>query len=166
VCRNGTCKTQDCFVNLTPPCTNPRSYRNPHPNPTPITTTIILVNNLSDIVVLVPFLALHVILLNQPIDILLNVLDVQDTSAPGGLDDLCDQLRVSDGLAALHDAHNGRLRLEVAVRRHALVRLLVLLLGLLELHLVDLDPVFLVSEAVVDAERVRVGNLSALGVFG
>lgn len=73
---------------------------------------------------------------------------------------------MSNRLSRLHDAHNGRLALKVAIRCNPLMSLLVLLFGLFELNLVDLDSVFVVCEAKVDAELVGVGNLTAFGVFG
>ena len=60
-----------------------------------------------------------------------------------------------DLLLALHDAHDGRLRLVLSIRCDSLMRLLVLLLCLLELDLIDLDAVLRVREAQVDDELVR-----------
>lgn len=69
-------------------------------------------------------------------------------------------------LPSLQDAHNRRLSFIVAVRGDALVCLLVLFLGLLELHCVDLDAVFRVSEVGVERESIGGVNLSAFGMFG
>ena len=59
-----------------------------------------------------------------------------------------------DLLSALHDPHNCRLCLESPISGHALMGLLVFLLGLLGLDLVDLDAVFGVREAVIDVESI------------
>ena len=55
-----------------------------------------------------------------------------------------------DRLPALHNPHNGRLGLVMSVSSNPLVRFLILLFGLFELDLVDLDSVLGVREAVVD----------------
>lgn len=73
---------------------------------------------------------------------------------------------MADRLPALHDAHDGRLGLEVAVFLHAHVRLLVLFLRLLELHLVDLDAVLGVREVWVEGEGVGGRDVFALRVLG
>lgn len=73
---------------------------------------------------------------------------------------------MTDRLLGLKDPHNGRLAFEVAVFRHPDVRLLVLFLGLLQLHLVDLDAEFGVVEAGVDGEGVGVVDLFTLGMLG
>lgn len=59
-----------------------------------------------------------------------------------------------DALAALQDAHNRRLALEVAIFLHPLVCFLILLPRLLELDSVDLDAKAGFVEVRVDAERV------------
>lgn len=59
-----------------------------------------------------------------------------------------------DLLPTLHDAYNRRLRLEVPIRRHTLVRRLVLLFGLLQLDLIDLDPHLGVRKARIVRELV------------
>ena len=59
-----------------------------------------------------------------------------------------------DGLSALHDAHDRRLCLEVAVLCHAHVRFFVFFFGFFELDLVDLDAVFGVGEVGVEGEGV------------
>ena len=70
-----------------------------------------------------------------------------------------------DRLAALHDAHDGGLGLELPVRGDAGVRGPVLRFRLLGLDLVDLDAVFGMSEGVVDREGVRVVDFFALRVL-
>ena len=72
---------------------------------------------------------------------------------------------MTDSLLGLEDPHNSRLAFEVAVFRDPDVRLLVFFLGLLELHLVDLDAEFRVVEAGVDGEGVCVVDLFAFGVL-
>lgn len=69
-------------------------------------------------------------------------------------------------LPPLHDPHDRGLRLEIPVRGHALVRLLVLGFGLLGLDLVDFDAVFGVREGFVDAEGVGWEDIFRLGRFG
>ena len=71
-----------------------------------------------------------------------------------------------DRLARLHNAHDGRLRLILPVRRDALVRLLILLGRLLQLDGVDLDAVPLVVEVEVHGECIRVVDVAAFRVFG
>ena len=73
---------------------------------------------------------------------------------------------MANGLPALHDAHDRRLRLEVAVFRHAHVRFFVFFFGLFELDLVDLDAVFGVGEVRVEGEGVGGRDVFAFGVFG
>ena len=69
-------------------------------------------------------------------------------------------------LAALHDAHDGGLRLVMPVGGDALVRFLVLLRRFLELDLVDLDAVLGVGKGEVDGEGVGSVDVAALGVLG
>lgn len=71
-----------------------------------------------------------------------------------------------DRLPALHDPHDRRLRLVVAVRRDPLVRFLVLGFRLLELDLVDLDAVLRVGEVAVEGEGVGRVDVLAFGRFG
>lgn len=83
----------------------------------------------------------------------------------GGLNDLRNQRRVFDGLAALHDSHNGRLCLEVPVCRDSLVRRLVLLLSLLQLNLVDFYAHLRVRESWVIGEGIGRVDILPLGVL-
>ena len=102
-----------------------------------------------------------VILLNVGFDIRW----VKRAAVPRRGDDFADELRVRDGLSALHDAYNGRLGLEGAVSRDSLMCLLILLLGLLSLDLIDFDAVFGVLEVVVDTEGVAIVDVFAFGVL-
>ena len=61
---------------------------------------------------------------------------------------------MSNGLSALHNAHDCRLALKVAVFRHAFVGLFVFLLGLLELDLVDAHAILGMREGQIDGEVV------------
>lgn len=123
--------------------------------------------------------SLHVILLNQssqqsvfvleklwkdhsPFNIVLDLRYVQHSSAARRLDHLCDQFSVRDLFAALHDPHDGRLRLKMSVGCHPLVRLLVLLLRLLKLNLIDLDPELRVRKARIEREFIRRSDVSSL----
>lgn len=114
----------------------------------------------------VPILSLHIILLNQPIDVLLDVRHSQHTSAHGGFDDFRHQFLMTDGLATLHDPHYRSLAFEVAIFGYTFVCLLVLLFGLFQLHLIDLDAVLGVFKAGVDGEGVGVVDVFAFGMFG
>lgn len=141
------------------------------------------------ITIRIPLLPLHIILLNQPVisstlanalnvpsrrsqeeegillNILLDIRWVEHASTLRRRDDLCHQFGVSDSLSALHNPHNGRLRLVMPVRGNTLVRFLIFLFGLFELDLVDLDPVLGVREAVVDGESIVLANTSAFRRF-
>ena len=143
-----------------------RSVDSSHDDPHP--TQFILAGPAvsSHIRILAALLPLHILLVDQLVDILLDIDRLQRPPALGRLDRLGDQLLMPDRLAALHDAHNGRLSLVLPVRRHPLVRLLVLFLGLLELDRVDLDSVFRVLEPQVHAECVRVIDVPAAWVLG
>ncbi len=66
---------------------------------------------------------------------------------------------------ALHDAHDGGLRFEIAVGGDAFVRLLVFGLGFFGLDLVDLDAVFGVGEGEVYIEGVIDVDVFAFWVF-
>ena len=61
-----------------------------------------------------------------------------------------------DGLSALHDPDNSRLRLIIAIGGDTLVRLLILLLGLFGLDLVDLDAIPRVGEVGIQCKFVGV----------
>lgn len=73
---------------------------------------------------------------------------------------------MANGLPALHDAHDSRLRLEIAVLCDTHVRFFVFFFGLFELDLVDLDAVFGVGEVRVEGESVGGRDVFAFGVFG
>lgn len=73
---------------------------------------------------------------------------------------------MAESFAALHNAHDGSLRLEVAVGRNPLVRRLRLLFSLLQLNLVDLDAQLLVAEIRVVRELVAGVDVLTLGVLG
>lgn len=73
---------------------------------------------------------------------------------------------MAEGLAALHNAHDGSLRLEMAVGSNPLVRRLGFLFGLLQLDLVDLDAHLLVAEIRVVREFIARVHLFALRVLG
>ncbi|KAH0445599.1 hypothetical protein KCU90_g61, partial [Aureobasidium melanogenum] len=94
---------------------------------------------------------------HSPVNVLLDVLDIQHASAPCRLDDFCDQLRMANRLSRLHDSDHSSLTLKVSVLSNTFVRLFVLLLRLLELHLIDLDSVLVVPEAWIDCEGIQVG---------
>lgn len=121
---------------------------------------------LRNVAVHVALLALHVLLLDEPVstdivsksffphqesrspvNVLLDVLDIQHASAPRRLDDFRNQFRVANRLSRLHDSDHSSLTLKVSVLGNTFVRLFVLLLRLLELYLVDLDTILVVPEA-------------------
>lgn len=135
----------------------------PQISPKHSSSTSFFLRNISIPPILLP---LHIILLNQPVDVPLDVRHPEHAPAHRRLDDLAHELRVPDRLPALHDAHNRRLGLEVAVLGDTHVRLLVLLLGLFELHLVDFDAVLRVREVWVEGEGVGRGDVFALWMFG
>lgn len=62
---------------------------------------------------------------------------------------------MAENLAALHNAYNGGLRLEMPVGCHSFVGRLGLLLCLLQLNLVDLNAYLFVAEVGVVRELVR-----------
>lgn len=76
--------------------------------------------------------------------------------------DLRDQLGVLDGLAALHYPHDRGLSFIVPVCRDPFVRRLVLLLGLLQLDLVDLDAQLCIFKACVVCKLISGFNFLAL----
>lgn len=82
-----------------------------------------------------------------------------------GLDHLRNEFGMLDGLAALHDAHNRRLGLIVSVGRDSFVGCLVLLLGLLQLDLVDLDAHLGIGEASIVGEDIGCFYLLTLRCF-
>ena len=61
-----------------------------------------------------------------------------------------------DGLSALHDPDDSRLRLIIAIRGDTLVGLLILLFGLFGLDLVDLDAIPRVGEVGIQCKLVGV----------
>ena len=109
---------------------------------------------LGNIAVHVTLLSLHVILLDQAIDILLDISHPKHTSAHRGLDDFSHEFLMRDQLPTLENAHDGCLALEVTVFRNTNVSFLILFLGLLELDLIDLDAVFGMLEIWIDRECV------------
>jgi hypothetical protein len=110
-----------------------------------------LLRNISILPIIVP---LHIILLNQPINVPLDISHSQNTTTYRRLDNLTDKLRMTNSLPALHNPHNRRLSLEIAIFGHTHVRLFVFFFGFLELDLVDLDAVFGVCEVGVESESV------------
>ena len=120
---------------------------------------------LRNIRVLIPLLPLHIILLNQPINIPLNIRHRQYAPTHCLGNHLRHQLRMRNRLAALHDAHNRRLALEITVLSDADMCFLVLLFSLLELDLVDFDAILGVREVGVDAEGVCGVDFAAAGSF-
>ena len=70
-----------------------------------------------------------------------------------------------DGLSALHDPNNSRLRLVIAIRSHTLVRLLILLLGLFGLDLVDLDAIPRMGEVEIQCKNVRLIDVFTFWLF-
>lgn len=91
---------------------------------------------------------------------------VQRTTILRRRNNLRHQQRMGNLLATLHDPHNRRLRLELAVLLDAFVRLFVLFLGLFQLDLVDLDAHLGVGEGSVVAEFVGRRHFAAFRVFG
>ena len=117
------------------------------------------------------FVPFHVILLNQSVlvsmsrkthlqeldillDILLDVRRVQHSPCLRRRNHFTDQLGMRNTLSALHDPDNCRLRLEITIRRHTLVGLLIFLFGLLGLDLVDLDTVPWMGEVEVHGKAI------------
>lgn len=92
------------------------------------------------------------------IDILLNVLldicRIQHAPSLGCRDDLTHQFCMGNGLPALHDPNNSRLRLEIAICSDALMGLLILLFRLFGLDLVDLDAVPWMGEVEIRGKSV------------
>ena len=120
----------------------------------------------SNVAVHISLLSLHIIFLDQTIDILLDIAHTKHTSAHGGLDNFRHQLLVRDQLATLEDSHNGGLAFKVAVFCNADMSLLVFFLRLLQLHLIDLDTVFSMLKVQIYREGVCLVDVSSSGVFG
>jgi hypothetical protein len=94
------------------------------------------------------------------------LLDQPVNATPRCLNRLRNQLRMTNALPRLEDAHNSSLGFVVTIGSNTLVRFLVLFLGLLELHRVDLDAVLRVCEGCIKGESIGGVDVSALGVFG
>jgi hypothetical protein len=109
---------------------------------------------------------LHIILLDQPINIPLDIRHRQHSSTHRGLDNLTHQFRMPNRLATLHDPHNRRLGLEIPVFGNTHVSFFVFFFGFFELDLVDFDAVFGVREVGVEGEGVGGRDFFAFGVFG
>jgi hypothetical protein len=109
---------------------------------------------------------LQELLLDQPVNVLLDATDLQRAATPRCLNRLRNQLRMTNALPRLEDAHNSSLGFVVTIGSNTLVRFLVLFLGLLELHRVDLDAVLRVCEGCIKGEGIGGVDVSALGVFG
>ena len=97
---------------------------------------------------------LHILLLDQPLNVLLNVPHIQHTSALSLLDHLGNQFCMCNRLSALHDSDNRRLGLELSVCGNALVRFFVLGFGLAGLDLVDFDAILGMRERGISGEGV------------
>lgn len=104
-------------------------------------------------------------MVNLLLNVCLNLHGLQCPPMTSSLNDLGNQGGVFDCLAALHDSHNGRLCFEVPVCGDTLVRRLVLLLGLLQLDLVDFDAHLGVREPRIVGERVGRVDILAFGVL-
>jgi hypothetical protein len=100
-----------------------------------------------------------------PLDVLLDILDAQNASLARRLNDFRDKSIVSNGLLALHYAHNGSLSLKVSISLDSLVRLFVLFLRFLQLNLVDLDSIPLVAESGIDRKAVSVVDFSSTRIL-
>lgn len=120
----------------------------------------------SNVSIHIAVLSLHIILLNQPINIPLDIAHRQHTSTHRRFDRLAHQLLMAYTLPGLEDADHSGLTLEVPVLCHANMSLFVLFFGLFELDLIDLDAVFGVREVGVDAEAVGCVDVFALGSLG
>ena len=70
-----------------------------------------------------------------------------------------------DGLPALHDSNDSRLRLIIAIRSHTLVCLLILLFSLFGLDLVDLDAIPRVGEIEIHCKYVCVIDIFTFWLF-
>ena len=107
-------------------------------------------------------LPLHVILLYQFLNVLLDIGRIQNPATLGCNNDLADQLWMRDPPSTFHNTHDRGLRLVLPVRSDSLMRGLVLSFGLFRLDLIDLDPVFRMSEGGVDGEGISRVNIFAL----
>ena len=116
---------------------------------------------LGNVAVHITLLSLHIILLDQAIDILLDISHTKHTSAHGGLNDFSHEFLMRDQLAALENADDSCLALEVTIFRNTNVCLLIFFFRLFKLHLVDLDAVFRMFETLIDGECVRIIDVSA-----
>lgn len=96
----------------------------------------------------------------------LNLRRLKNTPALSSIDNLRDQLGMTESFATLHNAHDSSLRLEMTVGRNSLVCRLGLLFGLLQLDLVDLDAHLLVAETRVVRELIAGVHILALGGLG
>jgi hypothetical protein len=110
--------------------------------------------------------SLQKLLLNQPIDILLDPTYFQCASTPRCLDRLRHKLCMTNSLPCLENAHNGCLRLVIAIRRNPFMGLLVLRRGLFELHCVDFNAVFGVCKGSVERKSVGGADFTRFGIFG
>lgn len=126
---------------------------------------LVMYSTLCHVRVHVAVLALHVVFLNEPINILFDVTNPQHTTTDGRFDDFRHQFLMRDRLPTLHDPDDSCLTFKVPILGNTHVRLLVLLLGLFELHLVNFDAIFGMVELGVDGESVRVVDFFALGMF-
>jgi hypothetical protein len=111
-------------------------------------------------------LPLHIILLNQAIDILLDIAHLQHTPAHRRFDRLAHKFLMTDRLPALQDPDYSGLALEVPILRNPDVGLFIFFLGFFELDLVDFDAVLRVREVGIDGESVGVVDFLAARVLG
>lgn len=116
---------------------------------------------LGDVAIHVTLFSLHVILLDQSVDVLLDISHTKYTSTHRRLDDFGNKLLMRNQLATLEDANDCGLALEVAVFGDADVSLLILFFRLFELDLIDLDAIFGMLEVRVDRECVCFVDVSA-----
>jgi hypothetical protein len=89
-----------------------------------------------------------------PFNVGLDLRRLHNTQSLRGDNHLRDELGVADGLAALHDAHDRGLCLEVAIGGDSFVRGLRFLFCFFQLDLVDLNALLLVLEVGVVREFV------------
>lgn len=100
------------------------------------------------------------------LNILLNLPQLHHAPTLRRINNLGDEILMRHRFSRFHDPHDSRLRLVLAILVDALVRLLVLLLGLFQLDLVDLDAEFRIPEVRVDGERIGSVDVPAIGVLG